>query len=206
MVESVEHNVCETPPCFGQQLVSWLTCPTRASLFYLDNNNNIVNAFYYCDMLTGLFQQTGEWVISGGVPSIHANSGLSLVLLGDEAGYRLYFHDDDGAINELGYTPTDNAWKYHGVISQDINSLPAVAAAFSGTNNITVVSPRDAQNIAATRLNRDDTWYRSMTTMPWPVSDKHPLTSLRASNPATPATGQPQPRHRRHEPDRYRHQ
>ncbi|KAK4239174.1 hypothetical protein C8A03DRAFT_14440 [Achaetomium macrosporum] len=151
----------------------WNQLNTTASIFYIDNNNNIVNAFFYCDMATGLFEQTGEWVIGGDVPSIHTNSGLATVLLGDEAGYRVYFHDDDGAINELGYTPNENAWRYHGVISQDINALPALAAAFSGSNNITVVSPRDAQNLGATRLNRDDTWYR--TTLPHPLQGNFSL-------------------------------
>lgn len=109
-------------------------------------------------MSTGLFQSEGEWVISTGVPSVHDNSGLAAVLLGSTAGYRVYFHDNDGAINELTYT--NSLWSYTGIVSKDINSLPALAAAFTGTNNITIVSPRDAQDIAATRLNSDSTWFR----------------------------------------------
>ncbi|AEO65695.1 uncharacterized protein THITE_2112937 [Thermothielavioides terrestris NRRL 8126] len=144
----------------------WDESKTIASMFYIDNQGDIINALFNCNMSTGLFQNQGEWPISTNVPSIHANSGLAAVLLGDTAGYRVYFHDNDSAINELGYTTADG-WNYRGVISHDINSLPGLGAAFSGTDNITVVSPRDSQNIATTRLNADSTWFRS--TLPHPL-------------------------------------
>ena len=110
-------------------------------------------------MTTGLFKSIGNWIISDSAPSIHSNSGLAAVVLGSEAGYRVYYHDSDGAINELSYH--DNKWQYNSLISHDINSLPALGAAFSGTNNITVAAPRDEQNIGITRLNKDESWYRS---------------------------------------------
>jgi hypothetical protein len=112
-------------------------------------------------MSTGLFQSQGNWIVSGQAPSINKDTGLAIVLLGEDSGYRVYYHDREGAINELGYTPRDN-WQYRGVISQDINSLPALAAAFSSNDNITVASPRDDQNIAVTRWHRDDSWHRCM--------------------------------------------
>ena len=131
-----------------------------ASIFYIDEDGNIANAFFNCNMTTGMFLSQGNWVVSSGAPSIHSNSGLAAIVLGAESGYRVYYHDSDGAINELGYT-NDDGWKYLGLISHDINSLPALGAAFSNKNNITVVSPRDEQNIGVTRYTKDDTWYRS---------------------------------------------
>lgn len=112
-------------------------------------------------MTSGLFQSHGNWIISNQVPSIHADTGLAAILLGAEGGYRVYYHDQDGAINELGYT-VDYQWQYRGVISQDVNSLPALAAAFYGIGNITVASSRGESNIATTRWHRDETWRRSM--------------------------------------------
>jgi hypothetical protein len=128
-------------------------------MFYIDSQGNIANALFNCNMTTGLFVSQGNWIISNGAPSIHSNSGLAAVVLGSTAGYRVYFHDNDGAINELAYTASTD-WQYNGIISHDINSLPALAAAFGSTNNITVASARDEQNMAATRYNKDETWFR----------------------------------------------
>lgn len=136
----------------------------RASIFYLDEGGNIANGLLNCNMNTGLFQSQGNWIISHDAPSIHPNSGLAALVLGSEAGYRVYYHDSDGAISELGFTQIDG-WTYRGIVSNDINSLPALAAAFSGKENITLVSPRDSQNIATTRYNKNEKWYRSTTAL-----------------------------------------
>jgi hypothetical protein len=131
----------------------------RTSMFYITESGKIANGYFNCDMSTGLFKSVGNWIVSDGAPSIHSNTGLAVVVLGSQAGYRLYYHDSDGAINEISYY--NSKWQYSQLISHDINSLPGLGAAFSGTNNITVASPRDEQNIGVTRLNKDDSWYRS---------------------------------------------
>jgi hypothetical protein len=64
------------------------------------------------------------------------------------------------AVNELAYTQATN-WEYTGIISQDTQYSPAIHAAFSGTNNISVVTPRDAHNIEVTRWNSDKSWHIS---------------------------------------------
>jgi hypothetical protein len=131
----------------------------RASIFYVDDQGNIATAVYHCNMDTGMFRSQGNFIISGDAPSIHTDSGIAAVVLGEE-DYRVYYHDDDQAINELAYI--DKQWRHRG-ISDDINSLPALAAAFSGNDNITVASSRDEENIAVTRWNRDGTWFRCTT-------------------------------------------
>ncbi|GAB1311653.1 Fucose-specific lectin [Madurella fahalii] len=141
----------------------WADRMTIASIYYMEENGEIANALFHCNMTTGLFQSQGNWIVSNQVPSIHANSGLAAILLGPLGGYRVYYHDQDGAINELGYTQ-EYEWQYRGVISQDVNSLSALAAAFYGIENITVASPRDDSNIATTRWHRDGGWHR--TTLP----------------------------------------
>ncbi|KAK4042475.1 hypothetical protein C8A01DRAFT_33414 [Parachaetomium inaequale] len=146
----------------------WNSKNTIASIWYITEEGSVANGLFNCDMSTGLFLRQGNWVISDGAPSVHSNTGLAAVLLGQDTGYRVYFHDNEGAINELHYT-RDTGWSYRGVISQDINSLPAVAAVASGNGNITVVSPRDERNVAATRWNRDETWFR--TTLPQPLQN-----------------------------------
>jgi hypothetical protein len=110
-------------------------------------------------MATGLFKNQGNWIVSDDVPTIHPNSGLVGVVLGPEAGYRLYFHDEDGVVNELAYA--NQQWRYRGPISNDIGSLPAIGVAYSGAQNITVATPRDEHNIGVTRWNRDETWNHS---------------------------------------------
>ncbi len=115
-------------------------------------------------MTTGLFKTNGNWIVSDDDYSIHSNSGLAAVVLGATEGYRVYYHDSDGAINELKYY--NKVWAYNALISHDINSLPALGSAFSGSGNITVAGPRDDQTIGVTRLNKDESWYRSMPLPP----------------------------------------
>lgn len=114
-------------------------------------------------MTTGLFKTNGNYIISSDAPSIHPNTGLAALVLGETTGYRVYYHDDDGAVNELQYL--NKVWSHRGIVSHDINTLPVLAATFSGAENITVVSPRDDQNLAAARWMKDETWSRSTTLM-----------------------------------------
>ncbi|KAL2147081.1 hypothetical protein VTI28DRAFT_963 [Corynascus sepedonium] len=146
---------------------------TSASIWYLDEQNNVTNAYFDCNMRSGRFLSVGTWTVTSGALSVHPNSSLASVVLGEETGHRVYFHDRYGAINELLYTRA-TGWEYSGVISQDTNSLPALGAAFSGRENITVASARDEQNIATTRWNRDETWFR--TTLPHPLEGGYATT------------------------------
>ncbi|KAK4229548.1 hypothetical protein QBC38DRAFT_359191 [Podospora fimiseda] len=141
----------------------WTEILTVASIYYIDQRNQIANALFHCNMSTGKFESKGNWIVSKPAPSIHNNTGLAAVLLGATGGYRVYYHDKDFQLSEIGYTVDDN-WQYRGVISKDINASPAIGAAFSGKVNITVATPRDSRHIAVTRYNNDTTWHR--TTLP----------------------------------------
>ncbi|KAK3365268.1 hypothetical protein B0T24DRAFT_724142 [Lasiosphaeria ovina] len=145
----------------------WDTKKTIASIYYLDEFNNIVNALFNCNMATGLFTRVGTWNISAEAPSVNNNTGLSALLLGSTGGYRLYFHDRDMAINEIGYTPT-TGWKWNGIVNRAVQSSPAIHAAFSNQNNISVVAPFDDNNIGVTRFGNDSVW--RLSTFPKPLN------------------------------------
>ncbi|KAM7205344.1 hypothetical protein V8F33_001175 [Rhypophila sp. PSN 637] len=140
---------------------------TVASIYYLDKHDVVVNAVFNCNMTTGLFELDGNWIISGVAPlPLSPNSGLASVLLGNMAGYRIYYHDENMAINELAYKPGDQ-WRHKAVISQDPQYSSAIAAAFTGNENITVVTARDTENIEVTRYHADTTW--RISTFPHPL-------------------------------------
>ncbi|KAK3693600.1 hypothetical protein B0T22DRAFT_44599 [Podospora appendiculata] len=156
----------------------WDETTTTASIYYVNEDNFIVNCVFVCDMSTGLFNRTGSWIVSGPAPSVANNTGLAVTLLGSTAGYRLYYHDETMTVNELSYTVETN-WEWHGQISQDPQLSPAIHAAFSGTNNITVVTARDQEDIEVIRLNSDNSW--RIATLP------HTLNSSVVTN-QTPGT------------------
>lgn len=150
----------------------------RASMYFQSDHDEIINSLFKCDWPTGKFINQGTWLISADTPSVSNSTGLASLVLGSEAGYRVYFHDEDRAINELGYTP-EGGWRYRELISPDLPTSSAIHAAFSGKNNISVVFPRDAENVEVDRYNSDETWH---------ISNLPPIL-----HPPTPAKFQQQP-------------
>lgn len=134
-----------------------LTPAKQASIFYLDNNDEIVNALLKCDTNTGHWGNTGEYVISGGSPKVAPNTGLSAVLLGATDGYRVYYNGLDGTLHQIGYT-SSTTWKYYGVVSNDKMSAQAIGSTFSN-GNITVIRSRDSKNMGVSRLYSDHSWH-----------------------------------------------
>ncbi|KAB5546882.1 hypothetical protein GE09DRAFT_1129000 [Coniochaeta sp. 2T2.1] len=145
----------------------WDTRTTWASMYFQSDHGEIINSLFKCDWPTGKFINQGTWLISADTPSVSNSTGLASLVLGSEAGYRVYFHDEDRAINELGYTP-EGGWRYRELISPDRPTSSAIHAAFSGKNNISVVFPRDAENVEVDRYNSDETWH--ITTFPRPLN------------------------------------
>lgn len=137
----------------------WNEQTTIASVFYLDKDNGIANAVLECDMQTGLFKSQGNWIISDSAHSIHPNSGLAVVLLGSSQGYRVYYHDENMAVNELGYAQ-DEGWEWRRVVSPYHQPMPAMA--IGSTNaNITIVTAYDEDNLEEIRYNSDGLWWTS---------------------------------------------
>ena len=119
-----------------------------------------------CDMATGTFVSQGNWIISDSQHSISNTTGLAALVLSSTAGYRVYYHDSEQAINQINYT-SNNGWNYGGYVTQDVVSSNAIGAAFTDSN-ITVVNPRDSRNIEVSRWNTDNSWHIS-TYPPWAI-------------------------------------
>ena len=131
-----------------------------------------MNALYQCDWPTGKFVNQGSWVISGDAPSVNSETGLATLLLGDTAGYRVYYHDDDMAVNEISYQQS-KGWHYLQVVSPDHPATSAIHAAFAGDGNsdaanISVAIPWDSENIEMASLNSDEP-------STWNISELSPL-------------------------------
>ncbi|KAK5663174.1 hypothetical protein OQA88_6591 [Cercophora sp. LCS_1] len=144
----------------------WNEMTTIASIYYIEVGGAVANILVECEMKTGIFRNTGNRIVSDDETTVHQNTSLAAVLLGASGGYRAYFHDENMAINELGYTK-DGGWEYRGIVSPDHQQWPALGAAFTGSQNITVASARDNENIETTRFFSDQTWH--ITTLPRPL-------------------------------------
>ncbi|KAI1635981.1 hypothetical protein F4809DRAFT_641965 [Biscogniauxia mediterranea] len=154
-----------------------------ASIFYLDDDDAIVNSLLRCDWATGRWMNNGDYIISGGAPKVAPTSGLSAVLLGATDGYRVFYNDLGGTMHHVGYTSDTSAWGYYGVVSQDTASSQAIGSTFYSKNgllNITVVRPRDSQNLGEARLNADNLWH--LSSLPEPLTQ--------SGNQSTNATAQ----------------
>ena len=111
--------------------------------------------------MTGKYTSNGEYLISvtAQAPSVHSETGLSVELLGDRDGYRVYYHDSNRAVNQLSYTPDDN-WRYAGVVSYEPAAGMAIASAHSpNNNNISLAYPIDTANMLVSRYNTDKKWH-----------------------------------------------
>ncbi|KAK0708828.1 hypothetical protein B0T21DRAFT_416220 [Apiosordaria backusii] len=153
---------------------------TWASVFYQNNNDDIVNAVYKCDNRTGLYEPQDSNVISdrSGTPNPHTNTGLSVTLLGEQEGYRVFYHDRAKALQSLQFKATDG-WSYGDPVSGNTNrSSMEIHSMFSGVRNVTVVTPRDAKNMETARLNVDSTYF--IETFPTPL--RGGLNNTSASN------------------------
>ncbi|KAK3370393.1 hypothetical protein B0H63DRAFT_315488 [Podospora didyma] len=155
---------------------------TWASLFYQNNNDDIVNAIYTCNWADGTYTHYESKVISDktGTPQVHPQSGLSVALLGENEGYRVFFHDKNRELQILKFTQQD-LWSYLGPASVNTNRTGmAIHSMFSGLRNVTVVTPRDAANFETVRLNTDGSW--AVATFPTPSKITNVTNSTGASN------------------------
>ncbi|TLS22143.1 uncharacterized protein PpBr36_09781 [Pyricularia pennisetigena] len=155
----------------------WNSKTTAASIFYQADDGSLINTYQECDMSTGKFRRLTTENISKDAPSpIHPESGLASVVLandGTNEGYRVFYHDDKKQVNVIGFRPATSKFYYNGIVSQDVPSGMALAAAFNSNKNYSVVFPRDGENLEHARATADDgrhgisiswdhTWKRGM--------------------------------------------
>ncbi|RYP19406.1 hypothetical protein DL765_003379 [Monosporascus sp. GIB2] len=146
-----------------------------ASIFYQDDQDRIINSLLQCDTATGQWDSNGDWIISHGSPTASPTTGLAVVLLGAEDGYRVFYNDVDGRVHAIAYT-TDTGWLYHGVVSRDKSTAHVIAATFPNDSNITVVTPKDAENMEISRIYGDGLWH--VSTFPTPLTLQGPEDSF----------------------------
>ncbi|KAK2674435.1 hypothetical protein RAB80_009419 [Fusarium oxysporum f. sp. vasinfectum] len=131
----------------------------QAQVFWQTEDNTIVQGKYICNMTTGKLVRDREFQISAaaGVDSIHNETGLSIVNLGEKDGYRLFYHDKDRKVKMLWYTD-DDGWNDGGAISQDTAGGMALGSTIHDLKNITVPFPKDSENIELSRLDKSGLW------------------------------------------------
>ncbi|KAI1487278.1 hypothetical protein F5X96DRAFT_160583 [Biscogniauxia mediterranea] len=158
----------------------------RAVMWHLTEANQIVNSIWRCDE-TGHFvpaSTPNQWIVSTSAPSINANTGLTALNLGEDAGYRVYFHDENMAIRYLRYTTADN-WSTGSFVTQDQVQGTPIAGGFPDTSLITIVAPRDESNIEVSTFGSNGTWL--VTSFPTPF-ETVTVSSNETDSPVTNAT------------------
>ncbi|KAM5359609.1 hypothetical protein ACJZ2D_014330 [Fusarium nematophilum] len=147
----------------------WDTQKIVASVFWHTENSSIINGYYECDMETGQLVWGGDWAISetAEVDSIHNETGLSVRLLGEEEGYRLFYHNEDRQVMMLSYTRKTD-WIDGGFVSQDTAIGTALASAHHGNGNVSVAFPRVSKDIEVPQLWKTNEW--SLETFPQPLN------------------------------------
>ncbi|EEU43747.1 uncharacterized protein NECHADRAFT_82851 [Fusarium vanettenii 77-13-4] len=159
-------------PATALAVVGWYDDELRttvASVFFQARDGSLVNADVTCNWKTGDYelQEGGEYKVSedASAPSIHEDTGLAVVELGDSGGNRVFYHDEDGRVNVLAYDD-DTDWVYIGPVSQlEPEGKTLGAARMSGTN-MSVIFPYDTDNfaIAGYKEENKDKW--SLSSLP----------------------------------------
>ncbi|SCN66442.1 uncharacterized protein FFB20_02201 [Fusarium fujikuroi] len=160
-----------------------------AQVFWQTEDNTIVQGKYICNMTTGKLIRDREFQISAaaGVDSIHNETGLSIVNLGEKDGYRLFYHDEDRRVKMLWYTD-DDGWNDGGAISQDTAGGMALGSTIHDLKNITVPFPKDSENVELSRLDKSGLWTLGMPIALWNLEDEAEF-SLPAWNSSLEAIG-----------------
>lgn len=118
-----------------------------------------MNSYLECNWSSGQFINKGESVISSSaqIPSVHPATGLTVELMGSKDGYRLFYHDENRAVNMIYYMP-NSEWAYGGIVSNDPPTGLALASLHAANGNISVAFPRDSLNIEIARYYSDRTF------------------------------------------------
>ena len=112
-------------------------------------------------MNTGYWSHGGSYTVSGGARQPSSTTTLSAVVLGATAGYRVFYRDTANHLHWIGYTPGASGWNDLGSLSNDDIQTGAIASAFTEGKNLTVVTPKNKENMEVVRLNDDKSWHIS---------------------------------------------
>ncbi|KAI1266552.1 hypothetical protein F5Y18DRAFT_360699 [Xylariaceae sp. FL1019] len=141
-----------------------------ASLFYMNTKNQIVNTIWQCDKDGHFVPYSSDYQFTISLSAdgiIKPDTGLAVVNLGEDDGYRVYFEQTDNTTSMLVYEPVPQTWSLGYNISQDPAKQSPLSVGLTDNNKITLVSPRDDSNIEVSKLNPNGTW--SIYTFPTPL-------------------------------------
>ncbi|KAJ3548056.1 hypothetical protein NM208_g1186 [Fusarium decemcellulare] len=158
----------------------WDGTKVLASIFFQNIDGDIANCFYVCNMSSGQFVRTGESYPSrlARVDSVHEKSGLSVQLLGEEDGYRLFYHNADMQVMMISLKPDTKIWVDSGTVSPDTSLGLALQSTYRPDQDISVAFPRGSRDVEVARLAKDNLW--QLETFPRPLNGS-------ATNETTPS-------------------
>lgn len=145
-----------------------------ASIFYQDEQDNIIEAQLQCDLDSGHWTTNAEKIVSQGLPASAQparDTGLTAARLGSNTGWRLYYHSSDGRVHSLGHMRNLD-WSYWGAVSQDVTSSRVLAIANKGNADITVAVPKDQNNIGISH-QYFDVWHVGSVPRPFVNADNN---------------------------------
>ncbi|KAK8061278.1 hypothetical protein PG994_007644 [Apiospora phragmitis] len=152
--------------------VGWFdNTQTQASIWFQDENDDIINSNLHCDMNTGYWSHGGSYTWSWEATT----------------GYRVFYRDTDSHLHWIAYISGSSGWSEYGTLSNDEMKSNAIAAGFTEGNNITVVTPKNNENMEVARLNDDKSWHINGISLRAGRYLPRPLNSTSATN-ATNAT------------------
>ncbi|KAF4974606.1 hypothetical protein FZEAL_8533 [Fusarium zealandicum] len=144
-----------------------------ASIVWQTETNALVNGYYECDNDSGKLVRAGDWDMTAEaeIQDIHNETGLSFNVLGEQEGYRAFYHNQASDVMMLCYT-TSTGWVDGGTVSQDRRPGTALASAHHGSRNISVVFPRNKDDIEVSQLWKSPNEW-ALETFPTPLNDSY---------------------------------
>lgn len=93
------------------------------------------------------------------MPDVNIYTGLAAVRLDSNTETRLFFHDSDSGLHQIGYA-SSSGWKYIGKVNPDGHLQgPSVAAAvIDGTKDMYTVLPRSDDNLDIASTTDGSSW------------------------------------------------
>ncbi|KAI1138650.1 hypothetical protein F5Y05DRAFT_418872 [Hypoxylon sp. FL0543] len=141
-----------------------------AAIWFQREDDQLVFHLWKCNA-TGhfnLYDNFSQRIIGSG-QSVHPRTGLMALNLGQIPGYRVYYQDETKETLVLTYNPETSTWDTQGTVSRDaIEGFP-ISAGFIDMNMITVVTPRDKNNIEVSTQRKDGKW--TVTSFPTAVME-----------------------------------
>ncbi|KAH7033493.1 uncharacterized protein B0I36DRAFT_109807 [Microdochium trichocladiopsis] len=139
-----------------------------AAIQHQTKDNAIVHSLWMCNA-DGQFDSMGQWIISYITPGVRPNTGLASVILSRNAGFRVYYQDNNNSTCALSYSAIQGVWKYDGVVSHDGAQGSAISAAWTTPEDIHIARPRGEHEIEVARLHNNVTW--ELSTFPTPLEN-----------------------------------